>query len=306
MDEGGLVKRLLLVAVATVSFQASGNDSSGNTSNQCLERISSLSVQEQDRVEEATDLFITGDAIAYIHKQPSMLAVFYKGIDKEYKSHPDPLAPYRKSLTDAPDKTDTYMGGKYSLSKKQKFVDFDAELTSNMTETEQEAVRNYVQCEYTDVILGKSYAVDAARKYAEYAQPQKTKDRVGYFDVAVIGGKVNKQVGTGNKYTEPKQWEGSRFLTINASFKNLDTESRLPIEGSVFINYDGKEYEFDSVEPIMMEGYNIWFKKINPLITMKTKLVYRIPDEIHGPVYWRPGRNPTDTRLWVGNIEAAK
>jgi hypothetical protein len=39
---------------------------------------------------------------------------------------------------------------------------------------------------------------------------------------------------------------------------------------------------------------------------MKTKIVYRIPDEIHGEVFWRPGRNPSDTKLWLGFISAAK
>jgi hypothetical protein len=80
----------------------------------------------------------------------------------------------------------------------------------------------------------------------------------------------------------------------------------LPVEGSLFINYNGKEYEFDSVEPIMVEGYNIWFRKINPLITMKTKIVYRVPNEVHGEVFWRPGRNPNDIKLLVGTINAAK
>jgi hypothetical protein len=78
----------------------------------------------------------------------------------------------------------------------------------------------------------------------------------------------------------------------------------MPVEGSLFISYNGKEYEFDSVEPIASEGYNMWFRKINPLIAMKTKIVYRIPDEIEGPVFWRPGRNATDTKLWLGYIKA--
>jgi hypothetical protein len=72
----------------------------------------------------------------------------------------------------------------------------------------------------------------------------------------------------------------------------------------LYITYNGKEYEFDSVETVMAEGYNIWFKKVNPLITMKTKIVYRIPDEIEGDVFWKPGRNPDDKRLWVGSVKA--
>lgn len=300
------MKQLLLVAAVALSVQVWATSSTANTANNCLERISSLPVEQQDSIEANTNAFAAGEAIAYVVGKPSMYSLIFEELDKDRRTYTNPLAQLKTRLNDTPDKTDKFVDGLYATNKQRTYKEFDSELTSNLAETQQEAVRSYILCQFSFTIYGKSLAVDYAKEYAEFALPQKTKDRIGYFDVAVTGGKVNKQVGTGNKFIEPKQWEGSRFLTINASFKNLDTESRLPVEGSLFINYDGKEYEFDSVEPIMMEGYNIWFKKINPLITMKTKLVYRIPDEIHGPVYWRPGRNPTDTKLWVGNIEAAQ
>ena len=52
--------------------------------------------------------------------------------------------------------------------------------------------------------------------------------------------------------------------------------------------------------------YNIWFRSINPLITMKSKIVYRIPNEVSGEVFWQPGRNPNDTRLWLGKVDAVE
>jgi len=162
----------------------------------------------------------------------------------------------------------------------------------------------YLDCRGIEAAIGKSPWMDYLSNYVIFSGNRKTSSHIGFFDVAVLGNVTRKNVSTGNRFAEPKPDSSSRFLIIDASFKNTDTESRIPQEGSLFISYNGKEYEYDAVEPITLEGYNIWFRKLNPLITMKTKIVYRIPDEIEGQVYWRPGRNSSDTRLWVGDVKA--
>lgn len=170
----------------------------------------------------------------------------------------------------------------------------------------QKATGNYIYCSVIASATGFGQNADYFEKYIDFANARPSQAEVGYFEVSANKAFATNKIGTGNKYAEPKPWEGSRFFVVNASFKNISTESRLPIGGSLFINYNGKDYEFDTVEPIMLEGYNIWFKSINPLITMKTKIVYRIPNEVSGEVFWRPGRNPTDTRLWVGKVLSVK
>lgn len=165
---------------------------------------------------------------------------------------------------------------------------------------------NYVACKVVADAVGVGEHANYFEKYIDFVKSRPSKAEVGHFEVSANKAYATNKVGTGNQFAEPKQWEGSRFFVVNASFKNLDTESRLPVGGSLFINYNGKDYEFDTVEPIMLEGYNIWFKSINPLITMKTKIVYRIPNEVHGEVFWKPGRNPNDTRLWVGKVSSVE
>ncbi len=165
---------------------------------------------------------------------------------------------------------------------------------------------NYAICMMASAAAGKGRFANYTEKYVDYILARPEKAAIGYFEISTDKAYATNKVGTGNSFVEPKTWEGSRFFVVNASFKNLDTESRLPAEGSLLVNYNGKDYVFDTVEPIMLEGYNIWFRGVNPLITMKTKIVYRIPNEIEGEVFWRPGRNSSGTRLWVGRVSAVK
>lgn len=122
--------------------------------------------------------------------------------------------------------------------------------------------------------------------------------RVGYFEVSTRSCSVMKSVKTNNRFSDlPAQAETS-YIVLDASFKNLDSESRMPVEGDIIIVSNGKEYRFETSETVMAEGYGLRFRKMNPLITERTKLVYKVPDEISGEVYWEPGRNKDSIRLW--------
>lgn len=164
----------------------------------------------------------------------------------------------------------------------------------------------FMYCEIAAAAIGAGENRETYKEIVSYVEARPENARIGHFDISAGKCISTKKVGTGNKFFEPKAWDGSRFFIVNASFKNMDTESRLPTEGSLHVKYNGAEYKFDSVEPIMLEGYNIWLKQVNPLITMKAKLVYRIPDEIEGEVFWEPGRNKEGIRLWCGNVKASK
>lgn len=126
--------------------------------------------------------------------------------------------------------------------------------------------------------------------------------RVGHFQVTLNSCVAKDRVGTGNSFAEPKVWEGSRFLVIDATFKNIDTEGRLPAEGQVIFKSGGKEYLYDHTESILLDGYGIFLDSINPFVSMRTKIVYRIPLELRGEVFWRPGRNSSGISLWCGFI----
>lgn len=124
-----------------------------------------------------------------------------------------------------------------------------------------------------------------------------------YFDIIVNKVTVNDRVNTGNEFADLKPEQGNKYLIINASFKNTDNESRMLLDGSVWITYNGKEYEYDKSETVMLEGWGLLLDQINPLTTKTTNLVYKIPAEITGPAFWQPGRADSDERIFLGTFQ---
>lgn len=123
-----------------------------------------------------------------------------------------------------------------------------------------------------------------------------------YFDITANKMKVVKYVNTGNQFSDLKEEPGNLFLVINATYKNTDSESRMLFDGSIWINYNGKDYEFDKSEPVMAEGWGLMLDQINPLTSKTTNLVYKIPEEIKGDVYWQPGRSNSDEKIHLSKI----
>ncbi|NDA26414.1 MAG: DUF4190 domain-containing protein [Verrucomicrobia bacterium] len=124
-----------------------------------------------------------------------------------------------------------------------------------------------------------------------------------YFKITLNSCRIVDRISTGNEFADPEPSPGNQYLVINATFKCTDTESRMPEEGSVFISYQGKDYEFDDTESIMLEGWGLILDQLNPLTSKTTNIVYKIPLEIKGPVYWVPGRNYKNLRFFCGEIE---
>ncbi len=126
--------------------------------------------------------------------------------------------------------------------------------------------------------------------------------KTDYFDITVNKVEVKDKVSTGNQYADLKPESGNSYLIINATFKNTDNESRMLMDGSVWINYNGKDYEFDKSETVMLEGWGVLLDQINPLTTKTTNLVYKIPSEVKGDAYWQPGRSDDDQRILLGSL----
>lgn len=162
--------------------------------------------------------------------------------------------------------------------------------------------RQYLFCELITALMGKKPYSHRYENFSTFVESRKQKANVGFFEIYVDSCFQTTRVNTGNVHSEPKQWKDSKFLVVEATFKNIDVESRLPVEGSAYINISGKEYKFDQSEHILQEGYGIFFNRLNPLVSMTTKIVYRIPENIHGEVFWEPGRNTEKIRLWCGSI----
>lgn len=124
-----------------------------------------------------------------------------------------------------------------------------------------------------------------------------------YFSVTANKVSVKDRVNTGNEFADLKAEPGNKYLIINATFKNTDQESRMIMDGSVWINYNGKDYEFDKSETVMLEGWGTMLDQINPLTSKTTNLVYKIPAEIKGTALWNPGRSDKDQVINLGDIK---
>lgn len=275
---------------------------------ECEKYLSLSPSTEQLMIRRVSRLISLDDMIYFVSGKKSAVGDFEQLLTGTQYSLNPKLLEVKERLRKKPDLHLSYSDEIYSHEKAGAAADeWNAEFQKTKQDLkEPNAGRSYVLCEIVATATGVGAYSNHFESYAEYVESRVKEAEIGYFKISADSAYYGPSVNTGNRFAEPKKWDGSRFFVIRASFKNLDTESRLPSEGSLFINYKGKEYEFDSVEPVMLEGFNIWFKKVNPLITMKTKIVYRIPDEIHGEVFWRPGRNSNGTKLWMGFIQAAK
>lgn len=123
-----------------------------------------------------------------------------------------------------------------------------------------------------------------------------------YFEVTINKQYVTFNIETGNEFADKKADEGNMFLVLNTSFRNTDTESRMMTDGTLLVNTnDGKEYKFEQSETIMLDGWGLMLKNINPLNTVTTNVVYQIPEKLKGKVYYQPSRS--EDKIFLGDFD---
>ena len=127
--------------------------------------------------------------------------------------------------------------------------------------------------------------------------------RTRYFDVTVNSARTYGSVSTGNMFVDLPAEEGIRYLVLNVTFKNTDDESRTIIDGEVMIDYEGKRYRYDKSEVVLAEGWGLLLDQINPLTSKTTNLVYKIPAEIKGNIWYNPGRSGKNDLIFIGSIK---
>ena len=129
--------------------------------------------------------------------------------------------------------------------------------------------------------------------------------KTDYFEVTVSKAETTPKIKATDEYSSDKlAGEGNKYLVMTTTFKNIDKETRTLIDGGkVFINYNGKDYKFDTPESILEEGYGVFLDPINPLISKTTKIVFKLPADIKGPAYYSPSRADDDERIFLGNLD---
>jgi hypothetical protein len=124
----------------------------------------------------------------------------------------------------------------------------------------------------------------------------------GSFDIRIKNVSVSETLRTGNEFADPKPQQGTQFLVIDGDYKNIDSETHTLSSGYVAVDMDEKKLIYDKAELILNDGWGLIFEKVGPAITKSTKLVYRIPLNIKGKVYFYPINNRNDV-IEIGFIE---
>ena len=128
------------------------------------------------------------------------------------------------------------------------------------------------------------------------------KIQTSHFDVTLKSYKIQKSVSTGNMFVKLDPEEGNKYLILDVNFKNIDNESRMiGGEGKVFVDVNGKEYEYDKSEHLLLDGWGVLLHQLNPMTQKNTKLVFKIPDELKGNIYWEPAHS--SKRFFVGEAK---
>ncbi len=128
------------------------------------------------------------------------------------------------------------------------------------------------------------------------------KIQASHFDVTLKSYKIQKSVSTGNMFVKLDPEEGNKYLILDVNYKNIDNESRMiGGEGKVFVDVNGKEFEYDKSEHILLDGWGVLLDQLNPMTQKNTKLVFKIPDELKGNIYWEPASR--SKRFFVGEVK---
>lgn len=121
-----------------------------------------------------------------------------------------------------------------------------------------------------------------------------------YFEVTVNGMEVSTTIGTG--VFEQQAGDGNKYLILDVTYKNIDTESRFITGDHVYVTYNGKEYDFSKQEVVLQEGYGVSLEVLNPLTTKTAKIVYMIPAELTGEAFYQPSRAKRDQLISLGSL----
>jgi hypothetical protein len=126
--------------------------------------------------------------------------------------------------------------------------------------------------------------------------------QTSYFEVIISSVKILNSVETGNEFTRLPQEAGIKYLIIDIRFKNIDKEARMLVSGElILIDKQGKQYVFDNSETILSDDFGLFLDTLNPMLTKRTKLVYKIPSNFTGTIYYKPGRNFSNDVIDLGS-----
>lgn len=149
---------------------------------------------------------------------------------------------------------------------------------------------------------------------AQNKKPEATADRVPkqvfagevletrYFDVKVTKFYTAYEIkdSIASVYLPPEN--GFRYLIVEISFKNTDTESKMMPEGEFQIEIAGHDPDiYKTPETMLAKGWGLFMENIEPGKTMTTKLVYKATTQVTGKMYYYPDISYNRDRIFVNS-----
>jgi hypothetical protein len=110
----------------------------------------------------------------------------------------------------------------------------------------------------------------------------------GYFKVTVRSWSLKDSVNADNIFASVKAQNDIKYLIVDVSFQNTDTEPQRLFDGTLNITVGGKTYKFPKSETILADGWGLFLDEVNPLVTKSTKLVYKLGNDMQGVATWTP------------------
>ncbi|TDF85510.1 hypothetical protein [Pseudomonas sp. H9] len=239
--------------------------------------------------------FLDGAIALRLARAQDAYKAAYQGLDGKKKAQYDLYAEcYLDSVADPT--SDAYIDARKALDETYTLVSFKAQ----ERQTQVQAQRR--ESEYLASEAARKDRERQAQNLLEQRRqnPTSSSAEIGPFVVTVDSctTSVNADFGVTSVSAQP----GSRFLILQATFKNRSNTGQFIVPGVLLMNHAGKSYTYNVIEPVLGDPMGVPDGPINPLIAQKVRVVYRVSDEVSGKVRWQPGQNPDRLTLKCGVI----
>ena len=91
-----------------------------------------------------------------------------------------------------------------------------------------------------------------------------------------------------SRFEDKEPAPGDSFIVLDVSVRNRGHETRVFNAGPLVVLSGGKEHRFDTPENIIADGY-LLLEAIKPGAGVRGRIVYEVPSDLAGDVYWLPG-----------------
>jgi hypothetical protein len=91
-----------------------------------------------------------------------------------------------------------------------------------------------------------------------------------------------------SRFEDKQAAPGDTFVVLDVSVRNPGRDTRVFNEGALVVAAGGREHRFATPENILADGY-LLLEALKPGSSVRGKVVYEVPADLAGDVYWLPG-----------------